>query len=1347
MLKMRITPDDDLTESLTNDLEDRFVYKSFDPLPHGRGTVQVCWGGNGMTDDQPLIDPLLLELSTRLITCLDRHEIHALDDVVAMDLAELEDLEGVGSVLLDELTEHFERYGLEPGTSLPPGTLFPEGLDGLMRTVIGRHARWWTGRGVRMFRRFVPVSTTYNGERGQCVLDSGATKLTIELDATEETVACSCGHDPCSTHGMAAVLFLAKENRVQTLFDQSIFDRPSGPPDLCPMDPLLFLLPGNARNPLIDAGIEWVEELVQLTPSEMTDVRGIGPKRAEELVGFLNDLHLRPGDRPASADRGAGERISPALGGYVFHLLDTSLNPDLGIEHFQSDRVLSVQEDDGTYHATVNGRRDYDVTLTPSSGTCSCTCSMPEERAPCKHALATALEAARRERLQTLSDADTEGIGDDLIWMMKQMKDTAGDEPAPPECASCCYYLRRFEGGWCVRATPSPDVRPAGDGPGSGPGMTPDQVRDPRDRALLRRLNDRDQRGRSSRGEPPEVPGSLMALLSDREVYVETKPGTDREAVFPDENASPVLELVKTGSDQFALHLLFELNDRSMPAGAVEVLSEEPLWLLDGNRVFHVESPPFVSRMLDRSTEEELTFSADELTAFSEQVFPELLDRNVPVRMEDGLFDERDVQPEGRVYLRDRTDRLVVELRIAYGDVEFSRISGGRFPITDPDSGDLVGIRRDPDREEELLNRLRSFGLQSMSAGHPLRLEPDGDRGTWLLDVVPELPEHGFSVFGEEQVDSTPEVVAPDRSEARLAGGVSWFELGGQLSYGEESVTFADLLEALQDERSYVQLSDDRYGKLPESWIERFSDLAPDMTADGDKVRVPGLSLHEMEQLLEEMDDVETDRTVQRYRKFRRNFDGIESVDDPTGFKGTLRSYQRDGLAWLNCLRSYELGGLLADDMGLGKTVQVLAHLQYVREENGAFPDTLVVAPRSVLSNWQREAREFLPEPQTYVHHGPHRREQPPEWPMDHLALTTYGTLREDVDWLKEVPFDTVVLDECQAIRNPDTKTAGAVRLLDAEHRIGLSGTPVQNTVMDLWSQFQFLNPGLLGSRSAFEEQYAVPIEEREDEQRATELREKIEPFLLRRTKSKVEQQLPELSENRVDCPMEPAQEQLYDSVRKQFRRDVSEAIVKHGVEQSRMKVLEGLTRLRQICCHPALLEGTEMQASSKLDRFVEMARDLIGEGHRALVFSQFVEFLSLIERAVEREGWSYAYLDGSTNNREEVVDEFQSSEDLSLFLISLQAGGEGLNLTGADYVFLMDPWWNPAVERQAMDRTHRIGQDRPVFVYRFICPDTIEEKMLTLQENKRQMAGEVISSESGMLKEMDGDDMLELFS
>jgi non-specific serine/threonine protein kinase len=217
--------------------------------------------------------------------------------------------------------------------------------------------------------------------------------------------------------------------------------------------------------------------------------------------------------------------------------------------------------------------------------------------------------------------------------------------------------------------------------------------------------------------------------------------------------------------------------------------------------------------------------------------------------------------------------------------------------------------------------------------------------------------------------------------------------------------------------------------------------------------------------------------------------------------------------------------------------------------------------------------------------------------------------------------------------------------------------------------------------------------------------------------------------------------------VRKQFRRDVSEAIVKHGVEQSRMKVLEGLTRLRQICCHPALLEGTEMQASSKLDRFVEMARDLIGEGHRALVFSQFVEFLSLIERAVEREGWSYAYLDGSTNNREEVVDEFQSSEDLSLFLISLQAGGEGLNLTGADYVFLMDPWWNPAVERQAMDRTHRIGQDRPVFVYRFICPDTIEEKMLTLQENKRQMAGEVISSESGMLKEMDGDDMLELFS
>ncbi len=1287
------------------------------------------------------MDSLLLELPTRLITCLDRHGLDALEDVVAMERDELEGLDGVGTKLLDALLDLFDRYDLEPGNELADAPLYPANLDELVNDLVGRTERWWSGRGVRMYRRFTPVSGHMSDGRGTCVVDTGATRLTVELSPSDGTASCDCGYTACRTHGLAASLFMAKDVRLQELFDRSVFEGTAGPPNVCPTDPLFFLLDGGTRKHLLNADVRWVEELVQHTTADLTEFRGIGPGRAERIQSFLQSMHLRPGDRPSSAERPPAERLPSDLGGYVFHLLDHAMKPDLAVKHFQSGRVDELDEpEEGVYRATVGDRQTHRATVDTNSATCSCSCSVPPERAPCAHAVAVALEAARNERIKVLSDRDREGIGEDLIWLLKQMKETSERVDEAPKIEDACWFLCRTGDGWSLRMAHSTD-HPPDFNDVSNP--KPERVRNPKDRALLRRMQDGNRRST----DDTSIPGDLLSLLTNRPLQVETSPGSFQPVRFPENGAKPVLRLTANGTEGFYLRVLFEIDGDPVPARSLERVSRDPTWLLDGQYLYHVPHHPLIVQLLDREADAPLSFTGEELTAFSEQVFPELLDRNVPVRMEEGLFAEADLQPEGRVYLHNRPDRLLVELRIAYGNVEFTRISGGRFPVLDPDSGDLLGVRRDPEEERDLLQRIRSRNLHSISSARPLRMEPDGDRGIWLMETLPELQEMGVEIYGEQRLENQPQTVSPDDAAVRVSGGMNWFELDGSLSYDDEEVTFADLLNALQDDQSYVQLSGNHYGEIPDRWIDRFGGFVADAVTEGDTVRIPGLSMEEINQLLEEAEDVQMDQTVDRYRQFYREFDGIDQVKGPGGFDGMLRDYQKKGLDWLQCLRRYRLGGLLADDMGLGKTVQVLAHLQLVREQEGTFPDTLVVAPRSVLSGWEREAVRFLPQPALYRHHGSNRRTTPDAWPSAHLSLTTYGTLREDISWLREVSFDTVVLDECQAIRNPDTKTAGAARLLDASHRIGLSGTPVQNTVMDLWSQFQFLNPGLLGSRSYFEETYAVPIENDQDEQRSHMLRERIKPFLLRRTKDRVERQLPELSTTRVDCPMEPAQEQLYESVRTTFRRDVSEALEKYGFDETRMKAMEGLTRLRQICCHPALLEGTELTASSKLQRFVELARDVVEEGHRALVFSQFVSFLDRIRSEVEQQGWSYTYLDGSTTNRDDVVSRFQSDESIPLFLISLQAGGEGLNLTGADYVFLMDPWWNPAVEQQAMDRTHRIGQDQPVFVYRLICPGTVEEKILELQEDKRRLSKDVVSPEGGVLRDMTRDDLMELFS
>jgi non-specific serine/threonine protein kinase len=542
-------------------------------------------------------------------------------------------------------------------------------------------------------------------------------------------------------------------------------------------------------------------------------------------------------------------------------------------------------------------------------------------------------------------------------------------------------------------------------------------------------------------------------------------------------------------------------------------------------------------------------------------------------------------------------------------------------------------------------------------------------------------------------------------------------------------------------------LADGSIGEIPDEWVERYKHLfgLGEQTEEG--VRLSNHHLTVIDQLLAEADRSRADEEFARRRERLLNFDGIESTELPSGFKGELRPYQKAGYDWLHFLHQYEFGGCLADDMGLGKTIEALALLQSHRQHGHAEAASLIVLPRSLLVNWEREAETFTPELRTLIHHGPERTEDLTVFDDYDLILTTYGIMRNDIEALREYKFHYVILDESQAIKNPVTKTAKAARLLRSDHRLVLTGTPVENTTFELWSQFAFLNPGLLGSLEYFKREFGNPIERDEDLDAAQFLRKMVYPFILRRTKEKVAPDLPPRTERVVYMDMEPAQRNFYHKTRDYYRSMLLGIIEEQGMNDARMKVLEGLLRLRQISNHPKLVKENFRGQSGKLNLLMETLENLRNSGHKALVFSQFVQMLKLVRAEMEAADMPYLYLDGRTRKRQERVDQFQQNDDIPFFLISLKAGGVGLNLTAADYVIHIDPWWNPAVEMQATDRTHRIGQDKPVFVYKLITRDTVEEKILKLQEQKRQLVEQLITTEKSFFKNLDANDVDVLFS
>ncbi len=621
------------------------------------------------------------------------------------------------------------------------------------------------------------------------------------------------------------------------------------------------------------------------------------------------------------------------------------------------------------------------------------------------------------------------------------------------------------------------------------------------------------------------------------------------------------------------------------------------------------------------------------------------------------------------------------------------------------------------------------------------RLE-NGPRNTWtwvlrpseLSGIVSALMLKSWTVEAEGRSFRKPGSFSMD-----VSSGIDWFELSAKVDFEGVTVDLPALLKAIKNKQQFVTLGDGTVGVLPEDWLRQYGLFAKLGEVDGEVIRFKRHQAGLLDALLQARPDVKCDETFARVRAELQSFDSIAPVAPPSGFTGVLRDYQADGLAWLHFLRRFGFGGCLADDMGLGKTIQVLAMLEGRRAE-GAGP-TLVVVPRSLVFNWMQEAARFAPALRILDHTHPERERESPVFGDADIVLVTYGIMCRDISRLVETNFDYVVLDEAQAIKNDKALVAKAARLLRSRHRLAMSGTPVQNHLGELWSLFEFLNPGILGAASVFNATGGLGRDP------APETREllarALRPFILRRTKGQVARELPERTEDTLYCELEGKQRKLYNELRDHYKAALLSKVARNGMAKSKILIIEALLRLRQAACHPGLIDPKRLgEPCAKLEVLMAQLIEVMDEGHKVLVFSQFTSFLDILRKQLKAQDIRYEYLDGKTRDRQAPVERFQNDADSKLFLISLKAGGLGLNLTAAEYVFLLDPWWNPAIEAQAIDRAHRLGQVSKVFAYRLIARDTVEEKVLELQKSKKALADSIINADNSLIRGLTREDL-----
>ncbi|MBC7544726.1 MAG: SNF2 helicase associated domain-containing protein [Candidatus Sericytochromatia bacterium] len=699
-----------------------------------------------------------------------------------------------------------------------------------------------------------------------------------------------------------------------------------------------------------------------------------------------------------------------------------------------------------------------------------------------------------------------------------------------------------------------------------------------------------------------------------------------------------------------------------------------------------------------------------------------------------------DVKPAPQLHLQEQGGDLVAHVTWTYGQGVITDSQDERELLPWPGNG---WVRRDLELEKVALARLDAIGWQKRQTGSWFTT---GEQALEIVAAtVPQLLTEGWEVYGAQLLPSYRVNARRPRITARIRSGIDWFQLEQQLWVGDQQVDPEQLIQALRKRQQWVRLGNGEHLRLPEAWLSSQQQASEILGVPADMtLRVPKYQAGMIADMIDDLDDTDINED---WTDFWRRLQGIDSIaPQPLSpdFHGVLRPYQHSGFDYLCFLRDHALHGILADDMGLGKTIQALALLASERNNQPLYP-TLLVAPTSVVGNWAAEAERFVPELKIGLWQGKDRQDRWEELQKYDVIVTSYALVWRDLALLQKQPWHYIILDEAQMIKNPSSQTARAVRRLQANHRLALTGTPIENNLMELWSLFAFLLPGLLGTESAFRRTFEQPIAGG-DSDMMTILRRRVSPFILRRLKDDVATDLPPRTEVPLLVDLLPAQRRFYDTLLATCRQEVMATVAEKGWQRSQITAIEALLRLRQVCCDPRLIGMPDAQRlpSAKLQAFSDLIQEVIAEGHRVLVFSQFVKMLQLLKQHLDAVNIPYFYLDGQTKERQKLVTDFNAG-DTPIFLISLKAGGTGLNLTGADYVIHFDPWWNPAAEDQATDRAHRIGQDKPVFSYKLIARDTVEEKIIALQAKKRRLVDGLLQAEIGP-KQLTADDLAYLF-
>ena len=817
------------------------------------------------------------------------------------------------------------------------------------------------------------------------------------------------------------------------------------------------------------------------------------------------------------------------------------------------------------------------------------------------------------------------------------------------------------------------------------------------------------------------------------------------------ENVDFILDWLESENSELELRFIAENEENSL------IFLDTPMYINAKDSVIGKAKGLDYSNEMMQTLLHAPTLHVDDSEYLSEKLIEHVPEANVPIPSAKYVDTLEDVKPSFHLLLQkevfDDKTRYQAIFKILYAGNSINLRKESAREVVRNTNNTLIEILRDIEREKSALKRLESLGLHEGKRSIPSEMilyfdtfsstqESLASWHTFLDTGVKELEMEGWNVELDSGFSMSFDVA--DSINANIEEQNSWFNLSFDLHVnGQKHNTIKIVSELLKSYESivdmpetiYLPLGDEKYVSIPKKAIEPMVEILFELygSKNLETFRLNSFDAPILAKLENSALSFSGSDKLQKIAEALASFDGIKEATVPSGLVATMRDYQVEGFSWLQFLREYNFGGILADDMGLGKTIQTLAHILKEKEEGRASHPFLIIAPTSLMSNWKSETKKFAPNLSVLILQGSDRQKHFDEISNYDIVLTTYPLIVRDFEVLERMTFYYLILDEAQYIKNYRSKAAQHIRALRAKHRLCLTGTPMENHLGELWGLFDFLMPGFLFENKFFTDNFRTPIEQEQNSAKSKLLNERVKPFLLRRTKTEVATELPSKTEIIQKVPLGAKQSELYESIRIAMDKQVREAISEKGLGRSQIMILDALLKLRQVCCDPRLVKldrAREVKESAKFEMLFDLLHDLIRDGRKILLFSQFTSMLALIEDELKVQNIKYSKLTGQTKKREEAIDYFKSDE-VSLFLISLKSGGVGLNLTEADTVIHYDPWWNPAAENQATDRAYRIGQDKPVFVYKLITENTLEEKIVNLQQKKQAIADNVYENKN----------------